>query len=94
VERDSSEVGVEYHAPVAVPHLRSPGARRIMTASPLKPLPCPFCGAELLECIDASQFRWRHPRSDGTCFIPSLLIVPPEDLDRWNRRVPAAEDRA
>ena len=50
--------------------------------------PCPFCGAQLEQ---TTYGVWEHP--DGECFLAHAdtefenIVVFPDDIDRWNRRV-------
>jgi hypothetical protein len=71
------------------------------TDKTLKPIPCPFCGAELQHRTFRVAFAfaddvWEHPK-DTDCPLskfhlgdPLSIFDHPSDIEAWNKRTPPA----
>ena len=68
-----------------------------MSKGALKPLPCPFCGAELERWESRSQFdspRWNHPKAldcplaqmPAALGDPFFVFDHPSEINAWNAR--------
>lgn len=51
-----------------------------------KPLPCPFCSQELVECNDNYGLAWRHPYKPGVCMALGVALGSSGDIAEWNHR--------
>jgi len=53
-----------------------------------KPLPCPFCGVELYECVYDNGKKVRYAHEVNGCVLRRKFVQGDADKDAWNRRVP------
>lgn len=75
-------------------HMSPVNTRLTMDALATDPLPCPFCGEELVKHSDHHGEWMAHQNEAGRCVASVTQLFDDSDVEEWNRRAPAAPSKA